>query len=189
MSSECGVVCSTICWMRPSRIDEHHVERDVGVLHPHADRRAVLVHEQHAAQRRAASARTSGPAPGAAACRRARPGRRGFTFLPSRDLELAARKRREVFELRDLRERQPGARAAQQQHHGARCGGAGIDGLAGVLAWRSSSPNSTRPAKSKLVSTTRSLARQAGGRPEAEAARHDAIHRAPGRRASPRAAA
>ena len=33
----------------PASIDEDHVERDVGVLHPHADVRRLGMHEQHAA--------------------------------------------------------------------------------------------------------------------------------------------
>ena len=50
-----------------------------------------------------------------------------------------------------------------------------IRALEGLGAWRSSSSNSTRPAKSKLVSSTRSPLREAGGGPQAEAARLDAI--------------
>src|SRR5882672_6573381 len=33
-----------------ARVDENHIERDVGVLHPHVDWLRLLVHEQHAAQ-------------------------------------------------------------------------------------------------------------------------------------------
>src|SRR5687768_13129813 len=36
----------------PATVDEHHVERYVGVLHPHADRARRRMHEQHPARGR-----------------------------------------------------------------------------------------------------------------------------------------
>ena len=47
--SDSGSVFSAMRRMRPSRADEDHVERDVGVVHPEGDRLLALEIEQHAA--------------------------------------------------------------------------------------------------------------------------------------------
>ena len=157
MSSECGVVCSTICWMRPLRIDEHHVERDVGVLHPHADRRCGF--RARTTCRAGRGSERTNMRPWACRCgvSASHTSKRVFYLLAVADLELCRS------------ETPRGPRAApicatrlrqhcQRQHAAAHAGASGAEvkvvAASGHGGHRRS--NSTRPAKSKLVRSTRS---------------------------------
>ena len=140
------------------RVDEHHVERDVGVLHPHAHWLRAFVHKQHAAHRgqRAHEHEALRLAPRAV---RQPDLESVFHLLAVGDLELAARKCGQVFERPALGDAPPclparGPSAATSRRQRARRRRSGRCGFEVHGGHRRS--NSTRPAKSKLVSNTRS---------------------------------